>query len=291
MKKKPLNQNDKSRIIIGDSRKMKLLDDDSIELIVTSPPYPMIEMWDEIFSSFDPRIGIALKDKSLQSEQKAFDLMHEQLNKTLGECKRVLKDGGLFCINIGDAVRSINGKFQLFSNHARILESFNNLGLTNLPYILWKKPTNKPNAFLGSGFLPTNAYVTVDCEYILIARKGKPRRFAAKDPLRYKSRFSKAERDKWFSQIWSDIPGASQSEKNSIRRTAAFPIELPTRLIRMFSIEGDIVLDPFMGTGTTLLAASKLNRRFIGYEIDRSVISKEAINLAERQRRVIIDRQ
>lgn len=274
-------------VIIGDSRSMRLLENESVDLIVTSPPYPMIEMWDELFSSLDPKIGELLHRGSSESGKRAFDRMHDQLSKTLSECKRVMKDGSILCINIGDALRSIGGKFRLFANHARLLETLESIGLTNLPYILWKKPTNRPNAFLGSGFLPPNAYVTLDCEYILIARKGAPRRFRPKDPVRYRSRFSKNERDKWFSQIWSDVPGASQNHLDSGIRTGAFPMEIPERLIRMFSIEGDTVLDPFMGTGTSLIAADKLGRRFIGYEINERVISSEALGLAKDKGRIL----
>jgi site-specific DNA-methyltransferase (cytosine-N4-specific) len=88
---------------------------------------------------------------------------------------------------VGDATRSLNGKFRIFPNHARIIEHMEKIGFTTLPYILWKKPTTKPQykgkgAFLGSGFLPPNAYVTLDCEYILLFRKGNLRRFVPKDP-------------------------------------------------------------------------------------------------------------
>jgi len=269
------------KIIIGDSGHMKELPDESVHLVVTSPPYPMIEMWDALFDSADPRIGRNLSSDRVSDIRKAYFLMHAQLEKSFRECARVLISGGICCVNIGDAVRSIGGSFQLFPNHATIIATLENLGLIMLPYLLWKKPTNKPNAFLGSGFLPTNAYVTLDCEYILIARKGGPRKFRPKDSDRYLSSYSKRERDKWFSQIWQEIPGALQSRNGINGRTAAFPIEVPRRLIKMFSIIGDNVLDPFMGTGTTLLAALETERNFIGYEIDRSMISEKALKAAE----------
>lgn len=276
-------------IVIGDSRSMKFLEDESVDLIVTSPPYPMIEMWDDLFSKLDPRIGDLMHLGSSSAVRKAYDLMHVQLMKSIKECARVMKMGSICCINIGDALRSIGGKFQLFANHARLIENLESIGLTSLPYILWKKPTNRPNAFLGSGFLPPNAYVTVDCEYILISRKGNPRRFGPHDPVRYRSRFSKEERDKWFSQIWSDVPGATQSHKSSDVRTGAFPREIPERLIRMFSIEGDTVLDPFLGTGTTLIAAYDLRRNFIGYEINESVISPKVLRLVRDRGRIFYE--
>jgi len=265
------------KIIIGDSGHMKELPDESVHLVVTSPPYPMIKMWDALFNSADPRIGRHLSSDRVSDIRKAYFLMHAQLEKSFRECARVMIKGGICCVNIGDAVRSIGSSFQLFPNHATIIATLDNLGLITLPYLLWKKPTNKPNAFLGSGFLPTNAYVTIDCEYILIARKGGLRKFKPKDTNRYLSSYSKRERDKWFSQIWEEIPGTQQSRSGTNNRTGAFPIEIPRRLIKMFSIIGDTVLDPFMGTGTTLMAAIETERNFIGYEIDQSVISNKAL--------------
>jgi DNA modification methylase len=113
--------------------------------------------------------------------------MHETLAETWREAHRVLTDGGIACINIGDATRTVNGRFCLFPNHSRIIEHCEKTGFTNLPYILWKKPIIKPKykgkgAFLGSGFLPPNAYVTLDCEFIQLFRKGKLRKFPPKTP-------------------------------------------------------------------------------------------------------------
>ena len=270
------------RVIFGDSRSMREVKDGSVHLVVTSPPYPMIELWDKQFRALDKRIDalwVQMEDERDEWERaciasRIYDLMHENLAKTWGEVYRVLVDGGIACINVGDALRSVGGIFQLFPNHARILEECRRIGLTALPYILWKKPTTKPKykgkgAFLGSGFLPPNAYITLDCEYILIFRKGRPREFSPRDPLRYASRYSKEERDTWFTQIW-EIRGARQALTELERRAAAFPEEIPRRLIRMFSIIGDTVLDPFLGTGTTVKVAMELKRNSIGYEIDES---------------------
>jgi len=229
--------------------------DESVHLVVTSPPYPMVAIWDDFFT-----------DVSASS----YDAMHEYLNQTWREVERVLVPGGIACINIGDATRTRDGIFHLYPNHSRIIENFEKLGFVTLHYILWKKPTTKPHykgkgAFLGSGFLPPNAYVTLDMEYILIFRKGPPRSFPPKDPDRYKSRFTKRERDEWFSQVWK-VQGVRQSVDGLERRVAAFPEEIPRRLIRMFSVLGDLVLDPFLGSGTSLKAAMELSRRFVGYE-------------------------
>jgi DNA modification methylase len=182
------------------------------------------------------------------------------------ECQRVLVPGGILAVNIGDALRSVDGEFRLWPNPAETLRAVSRLGLVPLPYILWKKPTNRPNAFLGSGFLPPNAYVTLDCEHVLLFRKGQLRRFPPHDAARLASRFSRQERDRWFSQVWTDIRGARQDSPRG--RSAAFPPELAERLVRMFSVEGDTVLDPFAGTGTTLWAAARWGRNAIGVEWD-----------------------
>ena len=180
----------------------------------------------------------------------------------------VLDKGGILCVNVGDATRTLNGSFQCYLNHARVAEHCERIGFQSLVPILWRKPTNKPNAFLGSGFFPPNAYVTLDCEYILVFRKGGKRVIKPQDPLRYASQYSKAERDVWFSQTW-DLRGARQNHAE----TAPFPEELPYRLIRMFSCIGDTVLDPFLGTGTTVKLARLLGRKGIGYEMNSSLKS------------------
>ncbi len=127
-------------------------------------------------------------------------------------------------------------------------------------------------AYLGSGFLPPNAYVTLDCEFILLFRKGKLRKFPSKDPNRYESQLTKKQRDTWFSQIWQ-VTGVRQTLTDLERRTAAFPEEIAERLIRMFSVKGDMVLDPFLGSGTTAMAAAKNERSSVGYEVDRNLLS------------------
>jgi modification methylase len=262
------------RILLKDSRFLTKEDipDESVHLVVTSPPYPMIQQWDELFWS---------------RGFKTFQEAHDFLEGAWEQCHRVLVDGGLACINIGDATRSVpndhNGfgapkkVFKLFPNHVEVTQRLESIGFQTLPYILWKKPTTRAkykgkSVFLGSGFLPTNAYVTIDVEYILIFRKGGPRKFDPKDETRYDSKFTKEERDKWFSQIWSDINGTRQTIGDSVRRIAAFPEEIPRRLIRMFSVKGDTVFDPFLGSGTTMKVAAELGRRSIGVESDDSLL-------------------
>jgi site-specific DNA-methyltransferase (cytosine-N4-specific) len=202
--------------------------------------------------------------------------MHDNLGEVWREAYRTLVNGGIACVNIGDATRTVNSMFRVFANHSRIIEICERLGFTTLPYVLWKKPTTKPKykgkgAFLGSGFLPPNAYVTLDCEFILIFRKGKLREFPPKFPDRYESAFTKKERDEWFSQVWN-VVGKRQTESQIERRTAAFPEEIASRLVRMFSIKGDTVLDPFLGSGTTMKVAAENGRNSIGYETDESLL-------------------
>ncbi len=213
---------------------------------------------------------IAQWDASFR-EQGATDFlrMHDLLGSAWSAAYRVLVPGGILAINVGDALRSTDGSFQLWPNQAEVSRRAVQSGFTPLPYILWKKPTNKPNAFLGSGFLPPNAYVTLDCEFILLFRKGALRRFPPHDPERAASRLSRAERDTWFSQVWTDVRGQRQGHHGA--RTGAFPAEIPRRLIRMFSVRGDTVLDPFAGTGTTLWEAARLGRSAVGVERDPKV--------------------
>lgn len=254
-------------IIFENSNNMERLNDQSVDLIVTSSPYPIIEMWDLQFSQSNPEIRDALDEKR---GNQAFELMHAELDKTWTETYRVLKDGGMACINIGDATRKIGNNFRLFSNHSRILRHCLGLGFSTLPSILWRKQTNAPNKFLGS-FLPPNAYVTLEHEHILILRKGRIRKFKENEKQRrYESAFFWEERNKWFSDIWLDLKGIGQELNHSdVRlRSAAYPFELAYRLINMFSVQGDLVLDPFLGTGTTMLAAMTSKRNSIGYEID-----------------------
>ena len=257
------------KIIYSDARKMNEVKSESVDLMITSPPYPMIKMWDDMFSVQNPEIAEALRE---ENGEKAFELMNKELDKVWKEVYRVLKIGGIACINIGDATRSLGGKFQIYPNHARILNYCLSLGFHALPEILWLKETNKPDKFMGSGMLPVGAYVTLEHEYILILRKGYKREFkSAEEKLnRQNSAFFWEERNTWFSDKWNDLNGVFQ-KLNHIKvreRSGAYPIELAYRLINMFSVQGDTILDPFLGTGTTTLGAIASARNSIGYEID-----------------------
>ena len=256
------------KIINCDSKNTeRYIKDNSVALVVTSPPYPMIEMWDECFSAQNEKVRIALEEKKYED---AFEEMHQVLDKTWEDVNRVLIDGGIVCINIGDATKNCDGRFKLFSNHARIINKFLSMGYDVLPDIHWHKPTNAPNKFMGSGMYPSCAYVTYEHEYILIFRKGENRKFGNKEKEnRHNSAYFWEERNIWFSDLW-ELTGTTQKLKNKASRTrsAAYPFELAYRLINMYSLKGDVVYDPFIGTGTTVKASMLSERCSIGTDID-----------------------
>jgi DNA modification methylase len=275
----------------------------------------MIEMWDSVFAEQNPDVHLRL---DAQDGAGAFRAMHETLDPVWKECARVLRPGGFLCINIGDATRKIGNGFRLYTNHARVIHICEALGFQPLPAILWRKQTNAPNKFMGSGTLPSGAYVTLEHEHILLFRNGAKRTFAPTErDRRRSSAFFWEERNQWFSDVWdfkgarqsrggrhpyhgdssydggnghpddihgtgergnraaraatdSDtIPGSAGEVESPRSRSAAFPVELAFRLINMYSLQGDTVLDPFVGTGTTTIAAMAAARNSQGFEIDR----------------------
>ncbi len=272
---------------------MAMLEDQSVNLVVTSPPYPMIEMWDEIMMKQNVEIKKAFEANEFNN---VFELMHIELDKIWSECYRVLKEGGIACINIGDATRTLDKNFALYSNHTRIIHACLQMGFQNLPNIIWRKQTNAPNKFMGSGMLPPGAYVTLEHEYILILRKGRKREFKSIDDKenRQTSSYFWEERNQWFSDLW-DLKGTTQKlvDKKTRERSAAYPFQLPYRLINMFSVQGDTILDPFMGTGTTALAAIAAHRNSIGFEVDTNLedtIKDSLLTKEEGLNKVIEDR-
>jgi DNA modification methylase len=260
------------RLKISDAGDLSWIESGSVDLVVTSPPYPMIEMWDELFIRLQPRIRAGLESGEGGA---VFEAMHSKLDPVWGELYRVLKEGGIVCINVGDATRTVGQRFQLYPNHARIISACTELGFQVLPEILWRKQTNAPNKFIGSGTLPPGAYVTLEHEWILIFRKSGPRVFrtAGEKQNRRESAFFWEERNIWFSDVW-DFKGARQdmAAEGARGRSGAFPFELAYRLINMFSVKGDLVLDPFVGSGTTILAAMCAGRNSMGVEIEETMI-------------------
>lgn len=274
-------------IILGNSQQMGRVASCSIDLIVTSPPYPMVQMWDGLWGVSDIECD----------PMRVHESMHRELDKVWAECFRTLKDGGFLCVNIGDATRSINGEFRLFNNHSRIVSSCLKIGFENLPNIIWRKQTNAPNKFMGSGMLPCGAYVTLEHEWILVFRKRGKRAYKLDrdKALRRSSAFFWEERNKWFSDLW-EIKGVKQMIVNSQtrERNASFPLEIPFRLVNMYSQMRDVVLDPFMGMGTTLVASMLTGRNSIGFEIDKGLrpAIKEFVDGMDvnSMKRLVVDR-
>ena len=269
------------RIIWSDAADLGAIADASVDLVVTSPPYPMIAMWDKIFARQSPEAAKALRESRGMD---AFEAMHRVLDRVWRELWRVLRPGAIACINIGDAVRTIHGVFALYPNHARILSALVAIGFNPLPAVIWRKQTNAPNKFMGSGMLPPGAYVTLEHEFVLVVRKGDKRPFAtpSQKAHRHQSAYFWEERNQWFSDVWFELKGTRQSLPKDLRnRSGAFPLELPYRLIAMYSVRGDTILDPFLGTGSTLLAAMAAGRHGLGVEIDPALAAAVHAGTAE----------
>ncbi len=285
------------RVIFEDAGNMEDVESESVDLLVTSPPYPMIEMWDDVFSVRQDVLKSILRGDG----SAAMESMHDKLAEVWAEVYRVLKSGAIACVNVGDATRTLEGNFCLYTNHSVIQTRMQKLGFVSLPSILWRKQTNAPNKFMGSGMLPPNAYVTLEHEYILVFRKGRGKRpfqSEGQKRVRRESAYFWEERNVWFSDVWTDLKGTGQNmaEKEARERSGAFPFELAYRLVNMFSVKGDLVLDPFLGTGTTMFAAMASARNSIGYEIDpgleKTIGSKlpDIVSLAEARTRERLER-
>ncbi len=241
-------------IYFKDSRVMKEVADSSVHLVVTSPPYWSIKDYG------NPR-QIGYRD-SLTT------YMHK-LGKVWSECIRALAPGCRLCINIGDQYLRADGKtpYQIVPLHAYLVNSIMNKHIDDILYlgsIIWKKiPTTKTSggaSVMGSYGFPRNGYVSYNYEYIAIFKK---KGIAPKpDPeIKMKSQIELYEWRELFNGIWN-FKGARQ-----IGHIAIFPDELPRRLMRMFTYEGDTVLDPFLGSGTTTRVAWEMSRNSVGYEI------------------------
>lgn len=240
------------KYIVGDCRDMKRIPNESVHLIVTSPPY-----WQ-------------LKDYGINS-QIGFGQTYEDyinsLNLVWHECFRVLKPGSRLCINIGDqfARAAYYGRYKVVPIHSEIIRFCETIGFDYMGSIIWQKQTNMHTSgggkVMGSFPYPKGGILKVDYENILIFKKlGKPE--IPEQDVKDASILTIDEWQSYFNTHWS-FSGDRQN-----KHIAVFPEELPYRLIRMFSYCGDIVLDPFMGSGTTALAALKNGRSAVGYELN-----------------------
>lgn len=240
------------RIITGDSRKMQEVKDASVHLVVTSPPY-----WQ-------------LKDYG-SSDQIGFNHSYEEyinnLNLVWNECYRAIENGCRLCINIGDQfARSVYyGRYKVIPIRTEIIKFCETIGFDYMGAVIWQKVTTCNTtggaSVMGSFPYPRNGILKLDYEFILIFKK---QGIAAPvtHEIREKSKMTTEEWNQYFSGHWNFV-----GEKQG-KHLAMFPEELPKRLIKMFTFVGDTVLDPFLGSGTTTLAAKNLSRNSVGYEIN-----------------------
>jgi site-specific DNA-methyltransferase (adenine-specific) len=242
------------RLIQGDARDLSFLADSSVHLVVTSPPYWNLKRYNE----HPDQLG-HIED---------YEVFLTELEKVWRHVYRALVPGGRLVCVVGDVcvARRDFGRHLVFPLHADTCVICRRIGFDNLNPIIWHKIANASyevengSKFLGKPYEP-NAIIKNDMEFILMQRKPGGYRKPT-DAQRQASRISKAEFDRWFQQIWR-LTGASTRY-----HPAPFPLELATRLVRMFSFVGDTVLDPFCGSGTTMVAALRSGRNSIGAEID-----------------------
>jgi modification methylase len=243
----------------GDSRRLDWIADESVHLVLTSPPYWTLKE----YPTHNSQLG-SVAD---------YDVFHDELDKVWRHCYRVLVPGGRLVCVVGDVClsRRRHGRHSVMPMHADIVVRARKIGFDNLSPIFWYKIANanyeveNGSAFLGKPYEP-NAIIKNDVEFILMLRKPGGYRQPT-DEQRDASRLTKEEYQEWFQQVWNGLMG--ESTKN---HPAPYPEELAYRLVRMFSFVDDTVLDPFMGTGTTLLAASRCGRSSIGVEIEPSYV-------------------
>lgn len=242
---------------LGDSRRLSFLPDNSVHLVLTSPPYWTLKEYRE----HPDQMG-AIED---------YEEFLLELDKVWRACYRTLVSGGRLICVVGDVClsrRKNNGEHVVFPLHASIQEHCRNLGFNNLSPIIWHKIANavyeangNGAGFLGKPYEP-NAVIKNDIEFILMERK--PGGYRNPDlSARLLSLIPGGKHKIWFQQIWTGLTGASTRA-----HPAPYPLELAERLVRMFSFVGDTVLDPFMGTGSTNAAAARTGRNSIGIEVD-----------------------
>ncbi len=253
------------RLVNGDSRNLSFLDDESVHLVVTSPPYWSLKRYNE--------------NPNQLGHIQEYETFLSETEKVWRHAFRVLVPGGRLVCVVGDVCVSRHnfGRHLVFPLHSDISVICRKIGFDNLNPIIWHKISNASyevangSKFLGKPYEP-NAIIKNDIEFILMQRKPGGYRNPT-DAQRIGSKISKVDFNTWFQQIWN-IPGASTKH-----HPAPFPLELANRLVRMFSFVGDTVLDPFCGSGTTMVAALSAGRNSIGVEIDPEYSRMVARNL------------
>jgi site-specific DNA-methyltransferase (adenine-specific) len=248
--------------------------DNMVDLIVTSPPYFVNMEYEEI-----------KKDKNIKKNWKKY--VYDFLLPIFKESKRVLKPGGHLWINIDDShtsVKSELGKNIVLPTHAVLITELSKI-FDYKEKVLWKKIRGKhssggSNRMLGSygrfgspGSIP----IVQEVEYILWFKK-EGKRDDITDQMRKKSSLTSEEFKRYGMQIWDVKP----QKNNRDRHPAPFPIEIPKRIIKLGSFQGDLILDPFLGSGTTAIAAKMLNRNWIGFDKEKKYINYSYERLAQK---------
>ena len=246
----------KHRLILGDAREMPGMEPNTVHLILTSPPYWTLKEY---------------RDSERQMGHiEEYDTFLAELDRVWEHCFRLLVPGGRLVCVVGDVClsrRRNNGRHTVVPLHASIQERCRRIGFDNLAPIIWHKIANavyeveNGSGFLGKPYEP-NSVIKNDIEFILMQRKPGGYR-TPEISARILSVIGDEDHKSWFQQIWSGVTGASTRN-----HPAPYPLELAERLIRMFSFVGDTVLDPFLGTGTTTVAAAGIGRNSIGVEVD-----------------------
>jgi len=243
------------RLYGHDARDMSGLEPESVHLVLTSPPYWTLKEYRH-------------SPAQLGHIENYDEFLHE-LDKVWKHCFEALVPGGRLICVVGDVClsrRENGGRHTVVPLHASIQDHCRKFGFDNLAPIIWHKISNAAYEVEGGGFLgkpyEPNAVIKNDIEFILMQRK--PGGYRSPDiPRKILSIISAENHARWFQQIWTGITGASTKQ-----HPAPYPVELAERLVRMFSFVGDTVLDPFLGTGTTTVAAAKWGRNSIGFEVD-----------------------
>ena len=234
------------KIFCKTSERMEEVPDNSIHLMVTSPPY-------NVGKEYDENLTI--------NEYRAF------LKRVWSEIRRVLVPGGRACINIANL-----GRKPYIPLHALIIEDMLDLGFLMRGEVIWNKASSgSPSTAWGSWLSAKNPTLRDIHEYILVFSKGM---FSRGNPYGRKSTITNQEFLEFTKSVWT----FSAEPATKIGHPAPFPVELPYRLIQLYTFKGEVVLDPFIGSGQAAIAAIKTKRHYIGYDINR-----DYIKLAERR--------
>ncbi len=254
----------KHKIIIGDSRWMKEILDESVHLVITSPPYWQLKDYGN-----EKQIGF----------NDTYEKYINNLNLVWNECHRVLHKGCRLCVNIGDQfARSVYyGRYKVIPIRTETIKFCETAGFDYMGAIIWQKVTTCHTTggatVMGSFPYPRSGILKLDYEFILIFKKCGSQPKVTRE-IKEQSKLTQKEWNQYFVGHWN-FPGEKQD-----KHLAMFPEELPGRLIKMFSFVGDTVLDPFLGSGTTSLAAKNLHRNSLGYEINKNFLPviKQKVN-------------